>query len=1178
MVVGAWHKSVQDKLADNMVERRIRSCDSEIKGGKVRIADILIGNCVIEVQHSKIALTEVTNRHEHYTNAGMSIVWLIHLSEGELVREKSRCLIKIAVKSWKIAALRIYDVVYYGDDTHVYKINLAELANKGSAVPAAIMSYNEFFCSFKDESITATIMSAEFDWDRPSLQEYKFYCVNCGAGTGKTYRAVNYMLDGKITNNTCTVDKACTFTDKTMTTFIYLTKTHGAKDIILQEFNRRDITIYTEIEICATTVHNNGSGGLFNTAGKQYYLEFERCGHKCVAIIGTFDSFTYALAKDKNIVSIDLFGDLENDIIKYGIAAGPYGTIVYAGFPIKLASQTLIITDESQDLSANKFTMLNTLCSKTGVTVCMIGDILQSVYCEDNALFHAIQAAEHVESSSIIMHEKNNDNRRFARIDHIKFCAGLINYDAWDVPKPKFCYSGQAVDELFPGVQILEGHSFSLNALFKADKAEELVQPVLAALALEVELYGYGPSDVLVIFPFISNNTLAQLLNAKINKFWADKFGRSDIYSYIHKSTAGTAIDLKYTADKTRIVTIHTSKGDGRKLVFALGLNDCAFKMFTPTRGLMYESLLHVAVTRQVNKLYLGVCSDYLGRRIMKEIAPELLKLPDFNYRVSKNHLSSAFSKQWRQLGLDYELPSLLVRDSVNQTVVDFNHHIMRWSALIMKTYLFAIGHDENRRKRENALIKGGNKYSDIRVAHIVSLASLEVIPFNTALCGRVSKYDAETVFDRLRPSGKPLNIRCCYFHNVKHNYYGHKREFARIAAFCRSDESDTDSAVLLGLVEQLQFKKDALKLCCYKNEQFYKMSPSELEARVRNPCCLSHFREITRCVPLINDGVTFEKLAAIINVVKRKLTNYKFNICEGNFHEIFCHLEIVVITYMNHIYCHREYSRIWYHDLKNLIEFLEHYEFSEIDCKNCLQILDIAADKPSGSGEFYSHINSINSMLAAFKDVFMECFDCSEADYCGIKFKTRASYHNINFENCVFSIKDKVMMLEYQGTLINVVHATNLTALNCCEVIVQIIIEHYLISLYNEQNGDKCCLNDKYDTCILSLNHDRPIFLRIAGYYERNVLDAFMLKFVMDKLRDFNEEIVLCYDMPDYKEQFKKKYMGQVDNSSGNLISNYFNLGTAALMSYMPLLMNKADLQTLNKCVANIFMRDKKN
>jgi ATP-dependent exoDNAse (exonuclease V) beta subunit len=45
-------------------------------------------------------------------------------------------------------------------------------------------------------------------------------------------------------------------------------------------------------------------------------------------------------------------------------------------------------------------------------------------------------------------------------------------------------------------------------------------------------------------------------------------------YAIFHKSEEGSSIQLSESEEATRLVSIHTSKGDGRNVVFVIGLTE----------------------------------------------------------------------------------------------------------------------------------------------------------------------------------------------------------------------------------------------------------------------------------------------------------------------------------------------------------------------------------------------------------------------------------------------------------------------------------------------------------------------------------------------------------------------------------------------------------------------------
>ena len=94
------------------------------------------------------------------------------------------------------------------------------------------------------------------------------------------------------------------------------------------------------------------------------------------------------------------------------------------------------------------------------------------------------------------------------------------------------------------------------------------------------------------------------------NNYWNNKINTNSYYKYVflHKSDEGKSINLKESENATRILSIHASKGNGCEVVFLLGTSEKSLRLFSNDTGnLIYDSLLHVALTRQKKSLYVGL-------------------------------------------------------------------------------------------------------------------------------------------------------------------------------------------------------------------------------------------------------------------------------------------------------------------------------------------------------------------------------------------------------------------------------------------------------------------------------------------------------------------------------------------------------------------------------------------
>jgi ATP-dependent exoDNAse (exonuclease V) beta subunit len=98
------------------------------------------------------------------------------------------------------------------------------------------------------------------------------------------------------------------------------------------------------------------------------------------------------------------------------------------------------------------------------------------------------------------------------------------------------------------------------------------------------------------------------MLEIAINEFWVQQIQKpyyktipywkdhntNNYYQYcvFHKSEEGTSINLDDSAHATRMVSIHSSKGDGREVVFVIGITESGLKVYSGlTDTLKYNSL-----------------------------------------------------------------------------------------------------------------------------------------------------------------------------------------------------------------------------------------------------------------------------------------------------------------------------------------------------------------------------------------------------------------------------------------------------------------------------------------------------------------------------------------------------------------------------------------------------------
>jgi hypothetical protein len=402
--------------------------------------------------------------------------------------------------------------------------------------------------------------------------EKRLYISQRGAGNGKTWGIINMIQRDDFLK---------------YTTFIYVTKQHSARAIIKDEF-------VTQYEAGLLNITNFR----FQIMGKKYVIEYTNSrAIDCTIIIATIDSFFYCIG-DKTVESYNLFEGIVHSVLDNPII----DTFQFAGKTISL-SETMYVLDESQDTPDIYGKALLKMLQETKMTVYCVGDKVQSISNEKNTFTYLIQCSfsKHFEPAINIC-------RRFSHPQLVDFVNYMVPFSKYDLPQ---------VTPFHTPFHKQNDIDNALTIIFESGSIEEQIDELMKYYSQEVE-NGFMPQDFLIVTPFVSKNPLITCLNQAIQEFWIQRTGEYKVYSVFHKSEIGSSINLDESTYATRIVSIHSSKGDGRPCVFVIGLNETSLKTFSGLRdSLIYDSLLHVAITRMKSKLYI-TCNenDEIGQRI----------------------------------------------------------------------------------------------------------------------------------------------------------------------------------------------------------------------------------------------------------------------------------------------------------------------------------------------------------------------------------------------------------------------------------------------------------------------------------------------------------------------------------------------------------------------------------
>ena len=540
-----------------------------------------------------------------------------------------------------------------------------------------------------------------------------FYNTGCiyfnqrGAGCGKTYESVQLLTQND--------DRF-----KNKNTFIYLTKAHSAKDVIyselLEQQERRALNNLTEIE---------GNDDI----GKQYKMTYINIdtNELITVIIGTIDSFNYAIANRNKVVNTN---DFFTSII-FAICDGFINVssknkhIRYARKNPLLNENCLIIIDESQDLIEEQIKAFDIIIEITKIDVYVIGDLLQSIWKEKN-VYTCIDNAEL--SSRVIKNTGINKCLRFHNTQFINFINQIIPFQKYNLPEITEICDGNCRythenDEipynLFETPKIYSDVNYASDRDYH--KMHRIIEYIKQKMDEEIEKYNYLPKNFMFIFPIVSTNAFAQIIEIEIQKYWIEKFndphyqqnvlerdnywsnkindGKFYKYIILHKSDEGKSINLNESNETTRIISIHTSKGTGREVVFVLGINEQTLKIFSKKSELVYDSLLHVALTRQKKKIYFGVetNNDDIYNRFKNfnminlsssEIDETIYSINRFiPYSHAIKHTNDDID-EWKFIRDNIIIPNNYDKlfeencETENRQIIDMSHHLIRYLTL----------------------------------------------------------------------------------------------------------------------------------------------------------------------------------------------------------------------------------------------------------------------------------------------------------------------------------------------------------------------------------------------------------------------------------------------------------------------------------------------------------------
>jgi hypothetical protein len=700
-----WHCEWQGNFPNTEVEFKYN-----VNQLRDRRADVVLDDFkqILEIQHSKIESGEVNERNKDYALHQHTVKWIIDGQNCiDVKRFGERIILEFTSNHWLYKSFLECDYIYYDINGFIYRVK-----------PKLIKSYQVDVSEpkLKSEFIEALKTNTNL-WENEEPPQCFLYLKQKGAGSGKTYGMMQMLnSDREIVNYKY---------------IAFITKQHSAVKVMLKEFDDQyDSNKLTNIVDLERSISKSGN---------QYIRKYKNVltGKECIAIFGTVDSFTYSLGESsKN--SGDKFDGIVKSIRDGTIKTSYKGAMKYASVDPILNKEMIIMIDETQDLTEAYGEAFLQIVRSKYTNLCVVGDRLQSLSYKENTLTY-LHRAEDV-MMKIIKCDNSNFVRRFSDPRLIKFVNDLIPFEKYGLPP--MTSECEKISDDNPLIVFKATKTIYADTHEDSEEVIEAVQQIMDLFIKEVETNNRIPEDFLIVTPFTKKNPLVEALQIAINSYWKDimENNKSYIdnvkskneywknidttkyirYAIFHKSQDGCSINTNESLNATRMVSIHSSKGDGRKVVFVIGVTSSALQLFSEvSNNLIYDSLLHVAITRQKEKLYFRLegNNDDIHNRIKKSDTDILVENTNFDIlkkavkmlTITDKIQNFSFEEFYKKIISMSEVPSLLPDTTNKKLIIDMGDHNIRYGSIFMNIIVHECNHEftmkSNTKKQNFALL-----------------------------------------------------------------------------------------------------------------------------------------------------------------------------------------------------------------------------------------------------------------------------------------------------------------------------------------------------------------------------------------------------------------------------------------------------------------------------------------
>lgn len=696
-----WHSEWQG----NFPLTEIDFFKINIKQIKDRRADVVLSNSEynIEFQHSHIEKIEIQNRKKDYGLHNRKILWIIHGDKTinvKYLEYSNRYFLEFITDKWKYESFIDYEYIFIDIDEYIYKIFPKDVKNGMIDVEPPISKKKFIIYLCENNPIIHTI--------NLPLQ-CKLHIKQQGAGNGKTFGLIQNIEGKDFEHYKC---------------FIIVTKQHSAKTVIYNEFKEQILNNHLKYIKNLTCEENN----------KKYQISYtnENTGFICHILIATIDSLMYSLGNTKN-TELNKFEGIVNSIIDGYIEEQKINYVKCNGINYKLNKEMCLFIDEAQDLTEEYAKAIIKIMRDKYIDSYIVGDKLQSICILNNA-FNYFQDYDFSYINKYV-YKPSNISRRFYHKDLIDLINNIIPFSKYNLQEVQPYKINN--DDNNKNFVIFSGNNIYANDTDE-NKINVEVENIMKYYENEVLTNNYKPNDFLIITPFTTKNPLVNALEIAIEIYWTKKYNNNtyERHAVFHKSEQGNSINLLDSENATRIVSIHTSKGDGRNVVFVIGLDEMSLLKFSNEKdNLIYDSLIHVALTRMKKKLYIRIINngDDIVNKIGKYLCANnsyesnIIPLIDIMKKIKYTYIIHQFNNDDFKI-LQNELINKtnydisIFNNNSEKNIIDMSHHNIRYASMTIFLFIKIINNekevnDRNIKKQIKAIFNN-IKNSDIEKSY----------------------------------------------------------------------------------------------------------------------------------------------------------------------------------------------------------------------------------------------------------------------------------------------------------------------------------------------------------------------------------------------------------------------------------------------------------------------------